>query len=216
VSIDPENEGSNPESEWETGPESTPERGLFSNVKKTLVWFFALLVFGVMLSSFAREVRLVVNQPIGAWLDDHNADCAVVVTGGPNRVREGMDLLARRQIQKLIISGVNPKVEFRDLFPQAPYYGGVREQDVILERRSRTTYGNAQQTLPLVEALRCRDLVLVTSRVHMYRTLRTFRAEFPPGFNIQPRAVPGGSPDPGWFEVGLEALKSVFYSLWAY
>lgn len=189
----------------------------FRRSRRGILLLIALAsLVAALISAFAHEVRLVLGQPIGSWVEDHNADCAVVVTGGGGRIREGMDLLARKQVQKLIISGVNPKVEFRDLFPQAPYYGDVRAQDVILERRSRTTFGNAQQTLPLVEALHCRDLILVTSRVHMYRTLKTFRAEFPPGFNIIPRSVQSGPIDPGWGEVGIEALKSLFYSLWAY
>lgn len=166
--------------------------------------------------AFAREFHNVLNQSITSWNEDQSADCAVVVTGGPNRVREGFDLLSRRVVQKLIISGVHPQAELREIFPLWPYYGDLREQDVVLERRSRTTYGNAQQSLPLVEALRCRDVILITSRAHMYRTLRTFRAEFPSGFAILPRAVVGVSIVPSWGEVTLETLKSIFYSLWAY
>jgi uncharacterized SAM-binding protein YcdF (DUF218 family) len=166
--------------------------------------------------SMVREIRLIMAQPLSSWTEDQTADCAVVVTGGTNRVREGFDLLARHAVQKLIISGVNPQVELRDIFPQMPFYGEIREQDVILERRSRTTYGNAQQSLPLVEALRCRDIILVTSRVHIYRTYRTFRAEFPPTIQILPRAVVAGTAVPSWAEAALEALKSIFYSTWAY
>ena len=170
----------------------------------TLVW------------AFVRELRTILSQPLASWSEDQSADCAVVVTGGPNRVREGFDLLSRRAVQKLIISGVHPQAELREIFPLWPYYGDLREQDVVLERRSRTTYGNAQQSLPLVEALRCRDVILITSRAHMYRALKTFRAEFPPGFTILPRAVVGASIGPGWGEATLETLKSIFYSLWAY
>jgi uncharacterized SAM-binding protein YcdF (DUF218 family) len=68
----------------------------------------------------------------------------------------------------------------------------------------------------LVEALRCRDLLLITSRTHMHRALGTFRAEFPQGFSIVPRAVFAASVEPSWGEVGNEALKSLFYSTWAY
>ncbi len=166
--------------------------------------------------SFAREVNLILRQPVNSWTEDVSADCAVSLTGGPQRIREGLDLLARKAVQKLIISGVHPQATLRDIFPLLPYYGELREQDVILERRSQTTFGNAQQTLPLVEALHCRDLVLVTSRVHMRRALSTFKAEFPPEFPIIVRAVPTLSDPPGWDEVTWEALKSLFYSPWAY
>ena len=161
-------------------------------------------------------MKLILAQPVTAWTVDDAADCGVVLTGGPNRIREGIDLLARKSIQKLIISGVNPQANLHEFFPQLPYYGDLKEQDVILERRSETTYGNAQQSLPLVEALHCRDLVLITSRAHMRRALLTFQAEFPRGFPISPRAVAGANEPPTWDEVAFEALKSLFYSVWAY
>ena len=174
------------------------------------------VLLAALVWSYVREIRVILQQPLNSWTDDASADCAVVVTGGPNRIREGVDLLARHVVQKLIISGVNPQASFREIFPLWAFYGDLRDQDVILERRSRTTFGNAQQTFPLVEALRCRDLLLITSRTHMHRTLATFRAEFPPGFPIIPRAVVAVSVEPSWAEVGNEALKSLFYSTWAY
>ncbi len=166
--------------------------------------------------AFMREVRLVRAQTPNSWTEDVSADCAVVLTGGTNRIREGIDLLSRRAVQKLIISGVNPQADFKSIFPIWVYYGNIPEQDVILERRSLTTYGNAQQTLPLVEALRCRDVVLITSRTHMRRAMGTFMAEFPDGFPLIPRAVSSGAIDQSRLELGIEAAKSLFYSLWAY
>lgn len=147
---------------------------------------------------------------------DSQGDCAVVLTGGPNRVRKGFDLLAQGQVKKLIVSGVNPRSSMREIFPQLPFYGTINENDVVLEKRSGTTYGNVQQTLALAEALKCRDLVVVTSRIHMYRALRTFKAIFPPNFPFVEYAVVGSTNDMDWDEVGLEIIKSVFYSLWAY
>jgi uncharacterized SAM-binding protein YcdF (DUF218 family) len=171
------------------------------------------VVFTVLL---IRERHLILEQTVNAWTEDSFADCAVVLTGGPNRIREGLDLLARKSVKKLILSGVHPQSTLRQIFPQLPYYGDFNEQDVILERRAQTTFGNAQQTLPLVEALNCRDLIIVTSRVHMRRALLTFRAEFPPDFPLIARAVPGHSEPPSTDEVLWESLKALFYSAWAY
>jgi uncharacterized SAM-binding protein YcdF (DUF218 family) len=166
--------------------------------------------------AWAHEIRLILNQPVNSWTEDVSADCAVSLTGGPQRIREGLDLLSRHSVQKLIISGVHAQASLRDIFPLLAYYGSLREQDVILERRSQTTFGNAQQTFPLVEALHCRDLVLITSRLHMRRALSTFKAEFPADFPIIVHAVPAITEPPGWDEVAWESLKSLFYSSWAY
>ena len=156
------------------------------------------------------------SEPISAWLEDHRADCAVVLTGGPGRVREGFDLLAQHQVNKLIISGVHPRASLREIFPAWPFYGNLRLEDVVLERRSTTTYGNALQSLPLVEAVRCRSVVLVTSHIHMRRAYRTFREIFPREIVILTRGIAAGSVPPRPNDVAFEVLKSAFYSLWAY
>ena len=182
-------------------------------------WIAATLLGLIVVSllvSFVREVRLVLAWPVTAWTTDDSADCAVVLTGGPGRIREGLDLLSRKAVHKLIISGVHPQASLREFFPQIVFYGDLREQDVVLERRSQSTFGNAQQSWPLVEALRCRDMILITSRLHMRRALMTFRAEFPQGFPITPRTVSSGAEPPAWDEVAWEALKGLFYGVWAY
>lgn len=181
--------------------------------------FFALgvLLLGVFTSwLFVLESRTILTQKITAWTDDQKGDCAVVLTGSPGRVREGFDLIAQGRVRKLIISGVYPQAELLDIFPQLPYYGPINEGDVVLEKRSLTTYGNAQQTQPLVEALQCKDIILVTSRLHMYRSLKIFHSVFPADFEIKPRAVIASQVDPDFFELALEVTKSLFYRLWAY
>ncbi len=195
-------------------PPEPPRRRLGRKASVTVgaLIFFSLIGFWL----FVREARLILEQPLSSWREDDVADCAIVLTGSPNRIREGVDLLARRAVQKLIISGVNPQAGLKDIFPLWPFYGDLREQDIILERRSQTTYGNAQQSLPLVEALRCRDIILVTSRAHMRRALKTFKAEYPPGFPITPRATISYGVRPGWGELLTETAKALFYSLWAY
>jgi len=165
---------------------------------------------------FRIEYRTVASTPPNAWEEDQRADCAVVVTGSPGRVREGVDLLYRGSVKKLIISGVHPQAGWREILPTAPFYGGLRDEDIVLERRSTTTYGNATQTLPLVEALHCRSLILVTSTLHMHRALKTFQAVFPPDFPILPQAIVSGSLIPDGMDAFAEAVKSLFYSIWAY
>ena len=180
-------------------------------------WIFLAATFTLAGLSwqFLREYKAVKSFRPNSWVEDHSADCAVVLTGGPGRVREGMDLLAQGRVQKLIISGVHPGASLREIFPEFPFYG-LQKDDVILERRSGTTYGNAQQTLVLVEALHCRDLILVTSYLHMHRASRTFGGVFPPEFPLISRATVSGPLGATWWDLVLEAAKSFFYSLWAY
>lgn len=165
---------------------------------------------------FVAEYRAVTSEPVLSWTQNQVADCAVVLTGGAGRVREGFDLLSNQNVKKLIISGVNPRSRLREIIPVWSFYGNLREDDVVLERRSETTYGNALQSLPIVEALRCRDIILVTSRSHMYRSFKTFRGSFPENIEIFKHPVVSGRYDVGSLESLIEAFKSLFYSLWAY
>ncbi len=185
-------------------------------MKKQIAAGVAILFFVIFALAAMHEWRNIVRQEVNSWTEDQIADCAVVLTGGYYRIREGIDLLARKSVQKVIISGVNPQAELLGIFPQWPFYGDMREQDVILEKRSRSTFGNAQQSLPLVEALHCRDVILITSRIHMYRALKTFQSEFPAKVKIYPRAIVAGNVEPPWGEVCLEVIKSIFYSILFY
>jgi uncharacterized SAM-binding protein YcdF (DUF218 family) len=175
-----------------------------------------LVLVSLFAMAFAREFEDVRKSQINSWTEDATADCGVVLTGGANRLKEGLDLLSQKAILKLIISGVHPKAQLREIFPQLPLYSTINETDIILEKKSLTTYGNAQQSQALVEALRCRDIVLVTSQIHLHRAMATFRASFPANYKIYGRAVAAGRSEEGFAEVSLEALKSLFYSVWAY
>ncbi len=179
--------------------------------------FSFILIFGIVSSVlffgfYFKELKNVRSQKVTAWTEDSSADCAVVLTGSRGRVKDGLSLLSKGSIRKLILSGVYEKANLRDIFPEWPYYGDLNPDDVILEKYAKTTFGNALQTYTVVEALQCRDLILITSQTHMYRAYRTFRANFPAGFKIFKRSVLGGDQ----FEEYEEAIKSLFYSIWTY
>lgn len=180
------------------------------------VGFSLIVVASVLLRWWSREITYVTNQSVNAWTDEQQADCAIVLTGERNRLDEGFDLLYLGHVKKLIISGVNPSSYLEEIYPNIVFYGRIEPENIILEKNSKTTYGNAQQSLPLVEAIGCHDLILITSRMHMYRALRTFKANYPHNINIYARATAGREYDFVWSQIALESVKSMFYSLWAY
>lgn len=189
-------------------------------MKKSLLAQFSI-IFGamtlVLLTGFIyREYNNVISVKANSWVEDSTGDCAVVLTGGRGRVKEGFSLLSRKLIRKLFISGVYEKSQLRDLLPEISFLSTIQPEDVILEKYSQTTFGNALQTRTLVEALGCRDLVLITSQTHMYRAYMTFRGHFPKDFKVIKHAIVAGSYDHDFFESLEEALKSLFYSVWAY
>lgn len=184
--------------------------------KLKLYWGLFAICGVFILFLILRESQLIREEQIQSWTTNSKAECAVVLTGGANRVREGFDLLSRGQVRTLIISGVHNSVELRDIMPVWVFYPRLSENDIILERRSNTTYGNAQQSIVLAEALRCHNILLVTSVRHMPRAYRTFRRTFPAEIEIIKHSVIGGRNEMDFLETWTEILKSVFYSLWAF
>jgi len=188
-------------------------------MNKFLTYFLGLVVIistSVILRWWTHEMSFIKRQTVNAWTDEQQADCAVVLTGERNRLDEGFDLLYQGHVKKLIISGVNPSSYLEEIYPNIVFYGRIEPENIILEKNSKTTYGNAQQSLPLVEAIGCHDLILITSRMHMYRALRTFKATFPNNINIYARATTGREYEFVWDQLVFESFKSMFYSLWAY
>ncbi len=148
-------------------------------------------------------------QKVTSWYQDSKGDCAVVLTGGPGRVREGFDLLQRGDVRKLIISGVNPDVRLLDIFPQRPFYPSVQSFNVILESHSRTTFGNQTHSLPLLKKLGCVNVLLVTSQVHMPRAHRLFTKKSE-GFHFIKHSIYA---EPSLRATLYESLKKVSYEI---
>ncbi len=182
---------------------------------KSLIFFLTLTSVSVLFLYWV-EAKKILASDVNAWTTPNNSDCGVVLTGGPGRIREGFDLLSQHRIRKLIIAGVYPGAELREIFPNWPFYGFLNEHDVILEKHSGTTYGNAVQSLPLVEALGCRSVVVITSRLHVYRASRIFSSVFSSKHNVSYRSVVGNDFDPTWSDIWVETTKSLFYRLLAY
>ncbi len=176
------------------------------------ILFFLLLALFI----YSKEIHLNLKTKASSWTQFQKADCGVVLTGGSYRIQEGFDLLSQDRIKNLIIAGVHPGSELYQIFPLLPLYGSVNEKNVILEKYSKTTFGNAQQSLQLIEALQCRDIILITSKLHMRRAFRTFKAVYPNDFTIYKRAVVPGRIDSDWTDLFVESTKSLFYSAWAY
>jgi len=128
------------------------------------------------------------------------ADGIVVLTGGAERVREGLRLLAEERAGHLLISGIGGKAELSDLahgsgIDIVPLSGRVR-----LGREAMSTHGNARETASWVKDNGIRTLIVVTAWFHMPRALSELHRMLPEVVLLpEPvRAQRGaGRPEPG-------------------
>ena len=158
------------------------------------------------------QFDLIINEPMNLWSDELPvAECGVVLTGAPGRVREAFEYLAQRKIQKLIVSGVYKESKLHEIFPYLSFYPEVHSEDIILEKKSETTFGNAQQSLVWVQNLKCKDIILMTSQIHMSRAYRIFKSTFPDSYQIKKLSLPNSKTERSVFDLVTEVVKSVFY-----
>jgi uncharacterized SAM-binding protein YcdF (DUF218 family) len=151
-----------------------PLRRRFSLAAKVLacvavglaVWFGGFLWF---VDRLPREVA----EPA------RRTDAIVVLTGGSERVRSGLDLLERRQADELFVSGVHRGVDLSELLRVSQRPPEALACCVALGHEAESTHGNAIETAQWVRAKGFASLRLVTAAYHMPRSLMEFRRLMP-------------------------------------
>lgn len=140
-----------------------------------MIWYifgaislFAFAFVG-MVVDFALRSRVIDNS-------DQLPSTAVVFTGQFDRIERGLDLLATEQVQRLFISGVNPKAGltmrgFADQFALTADQRLLLEADKIaLAPDAHTTLENALETACWIERQPdVQSVALITSQRHMAR-----------------------------------------------
>ena len=175
---------------------------------KILLFIFLIILIFVPSFFFLLELRRVSVGGISPYNGKHKADCAVVLirhTG--NQGPEGFDFSLSHAVRKWVILAVPSELSLRDILPQ-------KTKDIILEEQSKSLYEDAERALRLVKQHSCKNILLIASSLHIYRAQRLFRTIFPPGYRIN--MVAAASSSISFESYVVEALKSLFYSLWAY
>jgi uncharacterized SAM-binding protein YcdF (DUF218 family) len=96
-------------------------------------------------------------------------DGIVVLTGGPNRLERGIDLLRRGQAKRLLISGVARTVQPGELAAEYEVDSALFECCIDLGREAVDTRSNAEEVSRWLARHRFRSVRLVTTDWHMPR-----------------------------------------------
>lgn len=103
----------------------------------------------------------------------------VVLTGGEGRVARGLELLARGQADRLLISGVNSTTTARQIAALTGTPERLFQCCVDIGRAAGDTIGNAAEAALWMERHRFSAVRIVTSRLHMPRSRLEFRLRMP-------------------------------------
>jgi len=140
-----------------------------------LVYALGFILFGVTL-----------GDPAGA----EKTDAIVVLTGGPNRIERGFDLLRDGEAKRMLIAGADPSVTRADLQRRLGRGSGrVLRCCVDLGSESVDTRSNAEEAGRWMRRRGYDSLRLITSDWHMRRAGYEFRRHMGGRYTIVEDAV---------------------------
>lgn len=161
---------------------------VFKIIAKTIIVFCAaaMLFWLVGLYNFYRSIPMTMNSA------PEKADAIIVLTGGQDRIAEGVKLLNSKVAPLMLISGVGKATEMNQLLQKQKL---PPEQIKILDhskiavgRKAINTVGNARETADWVAQNNVKSIILVTSNYHMPRSMVEFKKHIP-GVAITPHPV---------------------------
>jgi uncharacterized SAM-binding protein YcdF (DUF218 family) len=141
----------------------------------------ALVLAVAWLAGLVAFVSLI---PTAADVAEGKTDAIVVLTGGSERLGEGLRLLAAGRADKLFVSGVGKDVDLASLLQGLPAGAtlpdaATRACCVALGHGADNTLGNARETAAWMAGQGFHSLSLVTADYHMPRSLIEFRRAMP-------------------------------------
>lgn len=145
-----------------------------------------LMVWGAAFASFLMHINTLSKTPL------KTADAIVVLTGGPDRVNAGMDLLYNDVGSLLYISGVHPQTTRGDILK---LWDGSPQNIccIYLDKQARDTYQNVRYSLDWADTKKVKKIIVVTSDFHLPRALSLFKAQTK-DIDFIPFAVKGNKP----------------------
>ena len=149
----------------------------FAQRTRRIAWVTAMLAFAAFVIGFLAFVESIseMRQPDLAA----DADGIVALTGGQNRLEAAASLFAQGKGKRLLISGVNPSIDKKDLLNAVGGDPAKFACCVDIDHEALETVGNAEQTAEWAKNHGFDELILVTNNYHMPRSLLELKRAAP-------------------------------------
>lgn len=140
---------------------------------------FATIAFAV--GGFAKFTYDVSQMPVATADSSQTAgaDGIVVLTGGAERIKQAVALMQENSDQRLLITGVNPQTDLDAIARTNDLDEAVLTCCVDIDRTAMDTIGNARAAALWAEEMQYGAVVVVTSNLHMRRSLLEFSRTMP-------------------------------------
>ncbi len=157
----------------------------------------AVVIVAIWFLGFIFFVRHINSYDI----DNHTkTDAIIVLTGGRNRISEGIKLLNDNLADKLFISGVPEEISIKQIETQAQIKA-KDENKIELGRKAKNTIENAIETEEWIKKNNIKSIRLVTSSYHIPRSMQEFIVYVTSGNDLEVILNPIYSPNvnPKWW-----------------
>ncbi len=152
------------------------------------------------------------EMPMSTAEEPVSADAVVVLTGGSRRLAAGLEILARGDAKKLLVSGVHPDVVKAEIAGADIRLQVLAECCLTLGYEATDTVGNAGEAARWMQREGFTSLVLVTATYHMPRSLAEFRHALPEARIVAHPVFPENfKRDEWWRWPGSAALVVIEY-----
>jgi uncharacterized SAM-binding protein YcdF (DUF218 family) len=152
--------------------------------KRQRLWSTARWLLGGALGLYIFSFILFAESLSNQATQAPQADGIVVLTGGtPARIEAGLALLAAKQGQRLLITGVYKDLDFETVLAMTPQQT-PRQTETLrccldLDYKARNTVANARESRQWADVHGFRSLIVVTSAQHMPRAFLELRHAMP-------------------------------------
>lgn len=149
------------------------------------VWLGGFVLFVLDAESFSAQHHL---DPSITIQNHKKPQAIIVLTGGKNRIKEGLTLLKKNYADKLLISGVTRDYSKADVIRISGFKGKTERHKLFIDDKATTTIENAKFSKLWLEKHNISSLILVTSTYHMRRSLLEFEV-VSPNIHIYPYGI---------------------------
>jgi len=140
---------------------------VFRRLQPVSIFLFLVIVaFLIGFVAFSEKVTSMQSPAL-----DTPADAIVVLTGGQSRIQAALDLLKDKQGKRLLISGVHPSTNEKDLQRATHTDASLFNCCVDLDRSALNTVGNATESERWIRANKYRRVIVVTNNYHIPRSI---------------------------------------------
>jgi uncharacterized SAM-binding protein YcdF (DUF218 family) len=142
-----------------------------------LFWLMSVLALVTFIIGFLAFVESIseMRQP-GLTAA---ADGIVALTGGQNRLEAAAALFSQGKGKRLLISGVNPNIDKKELMKAVGGDPAKFSCCVDIDHEALETVGNAEQTAAWAKDHGFGEIILVTNNYHMPRSLLELKRAAP-------------------------------------